>query len=317
MHPSLTTHSFKLIVDPEYDSSDGDEENEELETISTKPGKKNTKRKNAKDTTTPSKQDDSNLPSTVIYLGHLPIGFEEREITIFLNQFGSVSRCRVSRSKKTGRSRGYAFVEFTDAEVAKIVSETMSGYFLLEKRLVCHVLPRDKVHELMFAKGKVKSKKDLQKKARMEVNKRKSVDVMKGITAKLVQREEMKRKKLAALGIDYDFPGYAAGAEASTGESEEPSLKRRKVDTLEEGAKENDASDNGNEMKAKPTKSHKKKKESKLAAADEEAVEERESKTPARKGKRKKAEEEAAPAVSEVKISSKKKKTKTPKKSKN
>ncbi|EED96625.1 predicted protein, partial [Thalassiosira pseudonana CCMP1335] len=144
--------------------------------------------------------------STVIYLGHLPIGFEEREITIFLNQFGSVSRCRVSRSKKTGRSRGYAFVEFTDAEVAKIVSETMSGYFLLEKRLVCHVLPRDKVHELMFAKGKVKSKKDLQKKARMEVNKRKSVDVMKGITAKLVQREEMKRKKLAALGIDYDFP---------------------------------------------------------------------------------------------------------------
>lgn len=145
------------------------------------------------------------------------MGFEEREITVFLNQFGNVNRCRVSRSTKTGRSRCYAFVEFADPEVATIVADTMSGYLLLEKRLVCHVMPRDKVnHELMFARPKrVPTKKDRQKKARTEVNKVRSADAIRGITARLVKREEMKRKKLGTLGIEYDFPGYVASAAAA------------------------------------------------------------------------------------------------------
>ncbi len=152
-----------------------------------------------------------NRPSNVIYLGHLPVGFEDREITAFLSQFGNVNRCRVSRSTKTGRPRGYAFVEFADAEVAKIVAETMSGYFLLEKRLVCHILPMDKVYDNMFAKSKrIITKQDRQKVAQTECNKRRSVETMKKITAKLIKREGMKRKRLEELGIEYDFPGYAA-----------------------------------------------------------------------------------------------------------
>ena len=117
----------------------------------------------------------------------------------------------MSRSTKTGRPRGYAFVEFADAEVAKIVAETMSGYFLLEKRLVCHVLPMDKVYDNMFAKSKrIITKQDRQKVAQTECNKRRSVETMKKITAKLIKREGMKRKRLEELGIEYDFPGYAA-----------------------------------------------------------------------------------------------------------
>ena len=229
-------HHFRLHVhenlvsfttqneDPEYAESDDDVDNRHPETISAKRaamGKGgNNKRKQGRDkkptpSQPPSANDDE--PSTVIYLGHLPVGFEEREITVFLNQFGSVNRCRVSRSTKTGRSRCYAFVEFAEPEVARIVADTMSGYLLLEKRLVCHVLPRDKVdHELMFAKPKrVPTKKDMQKKARSEVNKVRNADAIRGITARLVKREEMKRKKLGSLGIEYDFPGYAASAAAA------------------------------------------------------------------------------------------------------
>jgi hypothetical protein len=64
-------------------------------------------------------------------------------------------------------------VEFVDPEVATIVAETMSGYLLLEKRLVCHVLPKEKVdNELMFAKPqRVLMKKDKIKKAQAEENK--------------------------------------------------------------------------------------------------------------------------------------------------
>ena len=145
--------------------------------------------------------------------------------------------------------------------MAQIVSETMSGYFLLEKRLVCHVLPKDKVHELMFTKPKrVPTKAEKQKKARSEVNnKQRSVDAMKGITAKLVKREEMKRKKLAELGIEYDFPGYAAGAPESmnTNEKNSTSSKKKKRKISEDGDNKM-KEENGDVMKMSKLTSKKK-----------------------------------------------------------
>ena len=190
---------------------------------------------------------------------------------------------RVSRSTKTGRSRGYAFVDFADEEVAKVVSETMSGYFLLEKRLICHVLPKDKVHEHMFTKPKrIPTKSDKQKKARGEVNQKvRSVDAMAGITKKLIKREEMKRKKLSDLGIDYDFPGYAASAQAVDGGDDNKSKnnststkkKKRKL-SEDEGkdaavvktpkskkkSKKNEVEEENEEVSVEETKSAKKKK---------------------------------------------------------
>ena len=291
-HHHNSTYPSLLLSDPENSESD----NDEPQTISAKrPGKKGSrggKKGNKKSKSNTEHEDEANQPSSVIYLGHLPVGFEEREITVFLNQFGNVNRCRVSRSTKTGRSRGYAFVEFADAEVANIVANTMSGYFLLEKRLVCHVLPKDKVYDLMFTKPKnVPSKLDKQKKARNEVNKRRTAEKMKGITAKLIQREEMKRKKLASLGIDYDFPGYAASAENAT----ESGKKKRKVSVEDEQGGENVATTTKKEMKT--PKSHKKKRKKSI----DETVEE---------GK----EPDEAVADVETKSSKKKKKSKTPKK---
>ncbi len=36
----------------------------------------------------------------VVYVGHLPKGFNEKELQKFFNQFGQVPKLRVSRSKK-------------------------------------------------------------------------------------------------------------------------------------------------------------------------------------------------------------------------
>ena len=250
--------------------SDTESDAEQAETISavttTGKGSKRKGLKNDVKSKSANNDDDANQPSNVIYLGHLPVGFEDREITVFLNQFGNVHRCRVSRSMKTGRPRGYAFVEFADAEVAKIVAETMSGYFLQEKRLVCHVLPMDKVYEGMFAKSKrVITKKDRQKVARTECNKRRSAEAMKEITAKLVKREGMKRKRLEELGIEYDFPGYTTAATAqsvavSDGNSQ---TKKSKV------ADGNNDGGGGNKHEVDISKSQKKKKVTKSSGVVE------------------------------------------------
>ena len=76
----------------------------------------------------------------VVYIGHLPKGFAEEELKKFFGQFGDVSKTRVSRSKKTGRSKGYAFVEFSDKQVAEIAVTTMNGYLMFGKKIECHMI---------------------------------------------------------------------------------------------------------------------------------------------------------------------------------
>ena len=48
----------------------------------------------------------------VVYVGHLPRGFAEKEIKKFFSQFGDIQKIRVARSKKTGRPKGYCFLDF-------------------------------------------------------------------------------------------------------------------------------------------------------------------------------------------------------------
>jgi len=159
--------------------------------------------------------------SRVVYLGHIPRGFEEAELSAFLGQFGKVTKLRLSRSKKTANTRGYAFVEFVSQEVAAIVAETMSGYLIDSKRMVCHVLPKDKVHDDMFS-GRPFKKVDWTARHRAKVNAPKSSSKMKVITKRLLGRERQKRIKLAEMGIDYVFPGYARSNNEFPSQSDPP-----------------------------------------------------------------------------------------------
>merc|ERR1712106_684617 len=47
----------------------------------------------------------------VVYVSHVPHGFYEKQMREFFGQFGTVTDLRLGRSKKTGRSCGYAFIE--------------------------------------------------------------------------------------------------------------------------------------------------------------------------------------------------------------
>uniref|UniRef100_A0A914V4U1 RRM domain-containing protein n=2 Tax=Plectus sambesii TaxID=2011161 RepID=A0A914V4U1_9BILA len=84
-------------------------------------------------------------PSAAIMLNHIPEGFFERAMYDYFTQFGTVRRVRVARSKKTGNFKGYAFVLFTDVDVAQIAAEAMDGYLMFEKRMTCKRLMNDQI----------------------------------------------------------------------------------------------------------------------------------------------------------------------------
>lgn len=148
-----------------------------------------------------------NNKNAVVYVGHLPKGFNETELKKFFTQFGDVSKLRVSRSKKTARSRGYAFLEFKDREVAQVASQTMHGYMLFGRQLDCHLI--DRPHRETFKNGNREWKfVPTQIKFRNTKNAEKT-DVEKAARVRgLLEKEKEKRVRLRELGIDYEFDGY-------------------------------------------------------------------------------------------------------------
>ena len=86
----------------------------------------------------------------VVYVGRIPHGFYEHEMREYFSQFGDISRLRLSRSRKSGASKHYAFVEFTSAGVAKIVADTMNNYLMFGHILKCKAVPKEQVHENLW-----------------------------------------------------------------------------------------------------------------------------------------------------------------------
>ena len=70
-----------------------------------------------------SKKDKENRG--VLYMGHVPNGFNEDEIKEFFTQFGEVTWYWVARSKRTARSKGYCFVEFKERHVAEAACKAL------------------------------------------------------------------------------------------------------------------------------------------------------------------------------------------------
>jgi len=95
---------------------------------------------------------DSKHERGVVYFSHIPHGFYEKPMREFLSQFGTVTNLKIGRSSRTGRCRGYAFVEFLYQDVAKIVAETMNNYLMFEKLVKCELVPTAKVSRAIFRK---------------------------------------------------------------------------------------------------------------------------------------------------------------------
>jgi len=156
-----------------------------------------------------NKNINSNLNTGVIYIGHLPWGFEEKALKKYFNQFGEITRLIVPRSKKSGRTHGYAFIEFKNYEVAEIAAKTMNNYLLFDRILKCNIIEEKSKYDRIFRKWKKKFEFENKYKKYIEnQNKKKTNEEIKNQIQLLLEREENKREKLKDLKINYNFDGY-------------------------------------------------------------------------------------------------------------
>lgn len=112
----------------------------------------------------------------------------------YFSQFGKVRRLRLSRNKKTGASKHYAFVEFASAEVADIVARTMDNYLMFGHILKCKLIPAEQVHADLFKGANQRFKVDPRnKKAGLEMER----GAPRAQWEKRVVRESHRRSKRA------------------------------------------------------------------------------------------------------------------------
>ena len=72
-----------------------------------------------------------------------------------------------------------------------------------------HVVPPEKVHEKLFLGSKLEFKKPTQP-AVTRYNQKPSSEGLEKTKAKLLSKEAKLRKRLAAKGIEYVFPGFVS-----------------------------------------------------------------------------------------------------------
>lgn len=122
----------------------------------------------------------------------------------YFSQFGTVSRLRLSRNRRTGRSKHYGWVEFTSKEVAEIVAETMDGYLIHPHRIVCKVVEVDD-EKIWKGANKVFKKIPWTKINRERLEGKKTKEKWEDLVKKDKERSEKRAEKLKAVGIDYEF----------------------------------------------------------------------------------------------------------------
>lgn len=157
--------------------------------------KKKSKKKKAKEF--------SNSPG-VVFLKHIPYGFFEPQMRKYFEQFGRITRLRLARSKKTGKSKGYAYIEFAHQEVAKLVAETMNNYLMFTRILKCDFVPYEDLHDKAFVGcHRLFQKPKSRKMAILRYNKRAAA-----LANTVEKRSTTKKQKLAQalelLGVKYD-----------------------------------------------------------------------------------------------------------------
>ena len=166
--------------------------------------------------------------SSIVYLGHIPDGFEEKEMKKFFTQFGTVKNVQLSRSRKTGNSKHYGWIEFETTEIAEIVAKAMDKYLLFNNLLDCHVVPQAKVHPMLF-KNAIKGPKRMKEITPL---------TKKELALKLAAQEKVIKAKLEAKGIDYSWNGFVEQF-AKAGVTIPDSLPTaRTAEAMEEGMKQ-------------------------------------------------------------------------------
>ncbi|CBY20125.1 unnamed protein product [Oikopleura dioica] len=172
------------------------------------------------------------IEPAVLYVGHLPAQFSEPSLRKYFEQFGRIIRLRLSRSKRTGKSKGYAFFEYDDAKNARIAAKTMDKYLFHERLLVCKVMDKTKVHEHLWKGANMKFMPGLCHRAnRARLYAEKTPAHLKRTARQRKNKDGALLAALKAVGIaDFKFPN----SESKAAEIPESPVKPPKEETVVE-----------------------------------------------------------------------------------
>jgi nucleolar protein 15 len=170
------------------------------------------------------------VPGT-IYLGHIPHGFFEKQMHSYFSQFGTITRLRLSRNRRTGKSKHYGWVEFQSKDVAEIVAETMDGYLIHPHRMVCKVVEVD--DNVWKGANKVFKKIPWVRINREKLEGKRTKEKWEDLAKKDEERMEKRMQKIKDLGIEYEFP---TKGEKRKAEDQVPEVKSKKG-KVEKGTK--------------------------------------------------------------------------------
>ena len=223
--------------DEEFVADDGNDFDASKETIALEPSdelkqkvskavndnKKKLTKKNGGKSAPTTEQDES----AVVYIGRIPHGFYEDQMRGYFSQFGDINHLRLSRNRKTGKSKNYAFIEFKHKGVAEVVVETMNNYLMMGRILKVRLVPKDSVHPEMWKgadrkfqvipHGLILAKKHNQDKTEEQLDKTRQ---------RLLAKEQKFREKLKEAGIDYEFSGYEGRKLAEEPKQQQESPKK-------------------------------------------------------------------------------------------
>eukprot|EP00798_Chlamydomonas_sp_ICE-L_P025786 gene25785-11453_t len=124
----------------------------------------------------------------------------------YFSQFGKLTKVRLSRNKKTGKAKHYAFLEFEYPEVAAIAATAMDGYFMFKQKIECHVMKQEDIHPDLF-KGANKKFKNIpwKKIERLRHDKELTPAELAKRVARAMSRDGKRQKKITSAGIDYEY----------------------------------------------------------------------------------------------------------------
>ncbi|EOO00648.1 putative ribosomal biogenesis protein gar2 protein [Phaeoacremonium minimum UCRPA7] len=147
----------------------------------------------------------------VVYIGHIPHGFYEQEMRQYFSQFGPINKLRVSRNKKTGAAKHYAFIEFAEASTAETVAKSMDNYMLFGHNLRVKVVPPSQVHERLWEGANRRFKKVAWNKiAGKQLERPASESTWTNRVSKEEKRRQARAKKLEEIGYELEAPKLKA-----------------------------------------------------------------------------------------------------------
>ena len=86
----------------------------------------------------------------MILVKNLPHGFFEAQLRGYFTQYGTITRLRLGRSKKTLKSLGYAFVEFRYLEVAEIAANAINNYIMFKRIIKAKYISPEEIRHDYF-----------------------------------------------------------------------------------------------------------------------------------------------------------------------